>query len=309
MESRYQFAYYALWIGHPVLQSVVAVLMLRRKLHRKFPVFFAYLLSQILNFAVVFSVYMRGAYQVFFYAYWAFAAINLILGFLVIHEVFVDVFRPYHTLKDLGTVLFKWAGLVMLLVAGVVAAGSAPSSDGPLVQAILTVERCVRVIQCGLILFLVVFSRYLGVTWKQRSYGIALGFGGFAAVELLAVAITTGRSGHHPNSGLVVMATYNLAIFVWLAYMSIKREVPESSAAQLATQRWEQGLHDLQHPTSDDSLIPMFEDMVDRALSRTQDEDSTGRQDPTPGAKKLTSLPAGTLPVGLPAFVAYTKKI
>ena len=43
---------------------------------------------------------------------------------MIIYEIFLDVFRPYHTLKDLGSVLFKWAALVMSLVAFVVAASS-----------------------------------------------------------------------------------------------------------------------------------------------------------------------------------------
>jgi hypothetical protein len=37
----------------------------------------------------------------------------------------------------------------------------------------------------------------------------------------------------------------------------------------LRPQRWEQSLNDIQHPVAADSLIPMFEGMVDRALSRT----------------------------------------
>jgi len=55
----------------------------------------------------------------------------VVLGFKVIHEVFLDVFRPYHTLRDLGSVLFKWAGLVMLMVACVVAASTPSGSDFP----------------------------------------------------------------------------------------------------------------------------------------------------------------------------------
>ena len=113
---------------------------------------------------------------------------------MVIHEVFQDVFRQYHTLKDLGSVLFKWAALVMLLVAFVVAASSPSGYEGPIVQAIVTVQRCVRVAQVGLILFLMVFSRYLGSSWHQRSFGISLGLGVSAAVELGTLAFHV--SGH-----------------------------------------------------------------------------------------------------------------
>src|SRR5437764_2710291 len=186
--------YYLLWMAHPTLQLAVGGVMFSRKIHRTFPVFFVYILSQIATFSVTFPFFQWGEYEYFFYAYWILAAVSLAIGFSVIHEVFLDVFRPYHALKDLGSVLFKWAALVMLLVACVVAAASPAGQEGPLVQAVLTVQRCIRVIQCGLILFLLVFSKYLGVSWRQHSFGISLGFGGFASVELTMIALNT--SGH-----------------------------------------------------------------------------------------------------------------
>ena len=119
MSEKIRIFYYALWVTHPVLQTVIAIAMLRRGQHRQFKFFFAYILVQILTFAVVFPAY-RFHLRSVFYLSWFSTAISVALGFKVIHEAFLDVFRPFHTLRDLGTVLFKWAGLVMLLVAGVV---------------------------------------------------------------------------------------------------------------------------------------------------------------------------------------------
>jgi len=270
MSSNVHFAYLALWIAHPLLQATVAAVMLRRKLYRTFPYFFAYIVFQIIAFAVTFPFRDERFYQIFFNFYWFTTAISVVLGFLVIREVFLDVFRPYHTLRDLGSVLFKWAGLVMLMVAGVVAASAPTGSGDPVVNAILTSQRSVRVVQCGLVLFLLVFARYLGVNWRQKSFGIALGFGSFALVELSLVAVTT-----HLNiqilSSFVNMIAYNLAILTWLGYMTVKSPAREEAASMLRPQRWEHSLNDLQNPVAADSLIPMFESMVDRALSRTNE--------------------------------------
>jgi hypothetical protein len=205
----------------------------------------------------------------FFYLSWATSGVSAGLGFKVIHEIFVDIFRPYHTLKDMGSVLFKWAGLVMLLVAGVVAASNSVTEQGPLVQAIITLQRSVRVIQVGLILFLLVFSKYLGISWKQRSFGIALGFGGFAGAELAAVALRSGSYINEPIANIVNMLAYNTAIVTWFAYCVLKSPVRQDTSTLLKSQRWEQSLTDIQHPATGDSLIPLFEGMVDRAFSRT----------------------------------------
>jgi hypothetical protein len=279
-----------LWVAHPLLQSGVAAVMVRRKAHQGFPVFFRYLLCQIGIFAVLFPIYQSGAYKPFFYGYWISAAISLVLGFLVIQEIFLDVFQPYHALKDLGAVLFKWAGLVMLLVAGVVAAASPATSQGPLVEAVLTIQRCVRVIQCGLVLFLLVFSNYVGISWRQRAFGIALGFGGFASAELFAVALNASGYLSEPSIGVINMCAYNLAILTWGVYMYAKKTAREPATLLLKSQRWDQSLGDLQSPTSDDSLIPMFEGMVERAFSRAGSSISEPEQT---GKPKSTGHHAG----------------
>jgi cytochrome c biogenesis protein CcdA len=246
--------------------------MVSRRLHRAFPVFFAYVLAQIATFVLIFPIYRSESVGAFFYAYWGTTAVSIFLGFRVLHEVFLDVFRPYHTLRDLGSVLFKWAGLVMLLVAGVVAA-STPASDDPILQGIMTLQRSMRVVQVGLVIFLLVFSRYLGITWRQKSFGIALGFGWFASVELVLGALIVSHlgPGNHTR-GLINMAAYNMAVLVWLGYAMMKSPAREDATHTLRTQRWEQSLSDIQHPRPAESLIPMFESMVDRALSRTHSE-------------------------------------
>ena len=271
MSPTANFAYNALWFAHPALQASLVGIMLWRKLHRTFPTFFVYVVFQILVFAITFPLQSPRFYAIFFYLYWATTAVSVIFGFRVIHEIFLDVFRPYHTLRDLGSVLFKWAGLVMLMVAAVVAASTASGTEHPLQTGIMTLQRSVRVVQCGLILFLLVFSRYLGTNWRQKSFGIALGFDAFASVELSLVALNASTANliSQVLTSFINMTAYNITILVWVGYMLLKSPARAPAAHMLRPQRWEEGLSAIQHPASPDSLIPMFESMVDRALSRT----------------------------------------
>src|SRR6202162_266218 len=263
-----------LWCAPPILQSVVAVILWHRKMHKQFPVFFLFLLVQVANFAVIFPLWFVGDYKMYFVFFWLGEAANAVLGFKVIHEIFLDVFRPYHTLKDLGTLLFKWAGVVMLLVS-VVAAFSNSFDQSPLVHAVTTLQRSVRIVQLGLILFLLLFSRFLGVSRRQVSFGISLGFGLFAGVELMLMALNSGGFVRPGNLNLVNMVTLILAILVWCGYSLSRKAVRVAAVYHLQTQRWEQGLADLQHPVPSDSLIPMFEGMVERAFSRSSNLEST----------------------------------
>jgi hypothetical protein len=268
----------SLWCAQPILQSVVAVIFWRRKLRKQFPVFFLFLLAQVANFIIVFPLWLgsyrmyplwlTGNYRLYFYSFWLGEAVNAVLGFKVIHEIFLNVFRPYHTLKDLGTLLFKWAGVVMLLVS-VVVAFSNSFDQSPLVHAVTTLLRSVRIVQLGLILFMLLFSRFLGVSWKQLSFGISLGFGLFAGVELMLLALNSGGFIKQGVFNQINMAIQLVAISVWIGYAASPKAVQHVAVNRLQTERWEQGLADLQHPVPSDSLIPMFEGMVERAFSRS----------------------------------------
>ena len=292
MGDKIKIFYYVLWITHPILQTAIAAAMFRYGRHRQFRYFFAYIVAQIATFAVVFPTY-RYNLAAWPYLSWLSTAVSVALGFKVIHEAFLDAFRPFHTLRDLGTVLFKWAGLVMLLVAGVVSVSTNSSDTAPWVQAILTAQRCVRIIQVGMVLFLIFFARYLGVSRRQYSFGIALGFGCFAMVELSLVASWVGDHLNNLSMGLVNMAAYNCALLVWLTYTLAESPVREAPANLLRPQRWEQSLTDIHHPLPADSLIPMFEGMVDRALSRTQTAPSIPQENVAPAKAAAAQAGAG----------------
>jgi hypothetical protein len=70
----------------------------------------------------------------------------------------------------------------------------------------------------------------------------------------------------------------------------------------LQPQRWEQSLSDIHHPLPADSLIPMFEGMVDRALSRTQQEPALVPEDrPVGTAARGAAAGTGSFRVPVPA--------
>lgn len=267
MNPKIHFAIEALWLTEPALEAVVLAAMIRRRSYRQFPWFAAYIAAQIVIVALLYP--LKDSRSAYFYTYWITALFSLGLGFAVIHEVFVDVFKPYHTLRDLGSVLFKWAGLVMLLVAAIMSASGQVLQKEPLVDATMMLQRSMRIVQCGLILFLLLFSKYLGISWRQRSFGIALGFGTYATIELSVVALRLGAHISEGTLNVITMSAYISAIGIWIVYALMKDTVRETAVTLLKSQRWEQSLSDLHNPSKADSLIPMFEGMVDRAFSRT----------------------------------------
>jgi hypothetical protein len=257
----------ALWISQPVLQATIAVVLYRRRLHKQFTAFFWYTAAQLLFFVVSFPI--RHNNSLYFDVYYAAAALNVLFAFKIIHEVFLDVFRPYPALKDLGTALFRWAAMIMILVS-VVMVSMSPGWDDPVRRTINVVQLCVDVIQCGLVIFLLAFAQNLGVSWRRPSFGIALGFGLFSGSELLTHALHSGLHMHSQTTGVINLVAYEISILLWMVY-SLHHQLG-AGVPVLIPQRWDDALMEIQPHREAESLIPMFEHMVEQAFSKTQNQ-------------------------------------
>jgi len=242
--SLVRLTYYVLWLSPALLLGIAVVRMLLSKLHREFPIFFAYAVFQAARTAVQFVVYHQD-FPLYFYTYWAGEALSVALGFGVLHEIFTHLFRPYEALQELARLLFRWAAAILILVA-VVSAASTPAADSSrLIAGILVLERSVRVVQCGLLFMLFLFSSYFGLTWRHLVFGIAFGFGLYASVQLSALAARAylGAIGNQTYS-LVTSGAYNIAVLIWVTYLYSPQ--PARRAVQAVpgsnVERWNQAL-------------------------------------------------------------------
>jgi hypothetical protein len=209
----------------------------------------------------------------YFLAYWAGAAVSAFLGFAVVYECFSEAMRPYDTLRDLGRLLFRWAAIVMGIV-GLVFALSTPG--GPentvLVHNILIIERAIRIVQCGMLLLLYLFSHHVGITWKNQLFGVVLGFGLYASANLLMYSLRA-RFGEDWNSSAAIMnsLSYLVATGVWAGYMlapAAERTLVRHEAP-LILERWNTELAAIGHPRPvQGAFLPGLEDVVDRVMTR-----------------------------------------
>src|SRR5271165_3669200 len=106
---------YVIWCITPILMSLIAASIWRRRLHREYPYFFNYVVFQVLSFLIEFPLRNWVNY---YYVYWTIQALAVVVSFAVLLEIFRDAFKPYEALRDLSVILFRWCALVVLLVAG-----------------------------------------------------------------------------------------------------------------------------------------------------------------------------------------------
>jgi len=268
---------YVLWLSAPTIQLGVLVAMYRRGLQRDYPYFFNYTILSVANEPVLF-VMQKYSYALYYYSYWVSIALTTLVSLAVLYEIFQNAFRPYEALRDLAGILFRWSALVILLVAGMWALTSDhPAQNGSISNAILLAGRSVRLMQCGLVFFLVLFSEYLGISRRNLLFGIALGFGLFAAVSMLVTSFMSHRGVVHVSVlRWVNSAAYNLSALIWLGYAAM---APSRSSVLAATRspEWNSALEDARVPTEADSLLDSMDRTVERLLYPREEDKATLR--------------------------------
>jgi len=211
---------YVNWLAGPLLQITLLVFMVRRKSHKLFPRFFSYILFQTLKSACLFVVYRYFPESYYFDAYWTGNAVSVIFAVTVMDEILHSLFKEYGGIQILGTTIFRWSCGLLFLLAILGALSSSEAASDRIVAAVFSFDRSMRLMQVGLFLVLMLLCRFLKNYSRQQVFGIALGFGVFASIELILVSIVMLYGNAQPAIVSLLKSTaYNAVTLVWIGYL------------------------------------------------------------------------------------------
>jgi len=232
--------WYYLWIAPHLLLGVILLVMFLRGLHRQFPMFFLYTTFEICQFALLLFTTFHYRYRVNFgteYArfYSLGLALSTTLRFAVIYETVIQLLGNYPALEKSGRSWFRVVTAALLLLAvGVTASTPGHATSGLLISIMQVLNQAVSILQCGLLIFLFLFSRYFALSWRSQAFGIALGLGIFAGAELAtsALRLRLGLAGNH-FLNYFSMGTYHLCVLIWLFYLIASEGRPDYNSKDL----------------------------------------------------------------------------
>ena len=212
-----------LWISPHVVLGVLAVVLWRRRLYREFPVFFAYVLYEIAEFILLFALYsvLGVTSKPYAYAYCATLLLSIALRFGVIDEVSKDLFRESQFLKASARRSLQCV-TGLLLVVGVLLAVYAPGDNsGRWIAGVSVVNRGAAMVQCGLLLALLLFSRFLGLSRRRSAFGIALGLAVLPSLDLAMFALRAAFTSEAAANflDLLITGTYLVCVSIWIGYL------------------------------------------------------------------------------------------
>jgi len=90
---------------------------------------------------------------------------------------------------------------------------------------LLAMERSIQLIQTGVLLFLFLFSKLFGLTWRHYIFGMALGFGVYASISLVASSLEAqfGKPVFALCSNLLA-SSYAMGAYIWSGYFLYKKK-------------------------------------------------------------------------------------
>jgi hypothetical protein len=264
-----RLADYVFWIAAPFLQAGILLCMFRRGLHRNYPFFFNYTVLAVISEPLLAFAHTYS-YKAYYYGYFVNLGLSILLSFAVLQEIFKDAFRPYEALRDLGVILFRWAALVVLLVGVMWAINAAHKPEnGMVLDVFLLADRSLRLMQCGLVFFLLLFSEYLGIPHRSFLFGISLGFGLFAAINMLVVSGVNHRGIlSRATLSQINSAAYLLTVMIWFGYTLATAPAESKAGAPLLVRPkdWNSALEEARVPPTPDSLLDTMDRTVERLL-------------------------------------------
>jgi hypothetical protein len=226
-----------LWVAPNLLLFILGFLIWKRGIATKLRAFFAFtILSAISELAVyVADVLPSVGPPTFWGINWAGLLIEDVLKFVIIGEIFAQIFGSYRSVARLGRLLIQWVGVALILVATAAAAYAPQNSQFGIVSGFHLLEQSVYLIESGLLVFIFLFSFYFHLAWERRLFGITVGLSISSCVHLASWAlIDNARLPDSKRTILVFvnMAIYHFVVFIWYYYVLVPgkttRDAPQS---------------------------------------------------------------------------------
>jgi len=225
---------------------VVAVFLYRR-VWGKFSLLFALIALRALSGSILIpllffrkdlGISLPTAYNTYFYAAWVSGVAQALLLIGIIYHVYHEAMRPLQGLQRIGKIIFRWVAVVSIAVSIAIAIGPHSGNAtfaGSIAMMATQIQQGTFVLTLCLLLFVCFAIRPLGLTFRSRIFGVALGLGVTATTFLVQAAwlATTGAGSLYSPIYLVGTVGTLVSVSIWGVYFVLPE--PERKMILLPT--------------------------------------------------------------------------
>lgn len=238
MFQPHSFVWHYLWVAPNLLLAVLAGILWQRGLHRGLRSFFVYACFQAFQWGLLYPIDLVPSVSplIFWWTYWLTSLAQSIIVFVLVSDIFANVFGSYAALARFGKLLIRWAGAFLLITATAIAAYSPENNQFWIVPACHVVQEATYIVVSGLVLILFAAAAYFRLVWNHKVFGIALGLGVSGCVHLATWAVMANGGLSDPTRSLLDvlnMATFHVCVLIWFYYLLVPQKVVVKSSVPL----------------------------------------------------------------------------
>jgi hypothetical protein len=219
----YLTIYYGTWVLSSLACLIAAAQLWRSNRHSEFRIFFVYLilagLHGVANLAL--SLFSPGAW---FFSFHVGSLLTSLLGFAVLYEASkAALSTPLFNLRSSSFLGFCAAAAVVA-----VSVCAAVEVSGPaFLRARVLLELALRLTQVSILIVFGAASAFYGLFWHRTEFGIVLGYGCYASVQLALMAHRASSPDRFaPHIVLIPMLSFLASTIIWLLYSRKRAAMP-----------------------------------------------------------------------------------
>jgi hypothetical protein len=213
------------WIAPHVLLAFCLVKMVRMGVQKQFPVFVIYIFFQELHFVLMLTVNLLILHsQASVLTYRWLLIIGIVISGLLqlasLYEISAGLVMRHSPLARALWPLMRWAAALFVLVAATISGVFSQPGIQRVTDAFEVLNFSAGVINIGMLIVLLAFTRAFHLPWRSLPAGLVLGFGVNSSVEMAATMLmsTIGSRGYIAMD-LVRMAGFHVCVLVWMIYV------------------------------------------------------------------------------------------
>jgi hypothetical protein len=225
------------------------LLMWRKGVLKRFAPLTAFLavvaMAEIVTIPLLFfrrglGIDIHTAWSLYVNSVLVFDGLQVALMIAIIYNVFHIAMRPLPGLQRLGKIVFGWVAGVSTLFALVIALGPHTAGKGVAVVVAMSAELSriqegLNVLILCLLLFVCFSTKALGLTYRSHIFGVSLGLGVVATVQLVQAGWLSTSQGQSVYSPMYLVSNIGtlVAFAVWGTYFAMPE--PERKMILLPT--------------------------------------------------------------------------
>jgi len=213
------------WIAPHVLLAFCLVKILRMGVQKQFPIFVTYIFFQELHFVLLLTVnllILRSHASVLTYRWLLIIGIVIsgLLQLASLYEISAGLVMRHSPLARALWPLMRWAAALFVLVAATVSGVISQPGIQRVTNAFEVLNFSAGVINIGMLIALLAFTRVFHLPWRSLAVGLVLGFGINSSIEMVATVLmsTIGSRGYIAID-LVRMGGFHICVLVWMIYV------------------------------------------------------------------------------------------